>query len=106
MKKKFSNRTRARWLKRRHWPFQISVITNGDWRVSAGIYDTFGEGRTLQEAVDDAILNERLRKKGCCLASPAVIVEVNEAKARQMLRACDALKKALTGNNAKYRICP
>lgn len=100
----YSPRVRAQWLKKRRWPFQISVICpTGSWRISAGIYDTFGEGPTFEAAVDDAITNERLRKRGCCSVAAPVVTQIPETKSRQMLRAMDAMRKVLTDGD--YRRC-
>lgn len=103
--KVYSQNIRSAWLKRRNWPFQASVVQpRGWWRISAGIYDTFGEGATFEEAVDDAITNERLRKKGCCRTSIPVVTQITQPKAWQMLRAMEAMKKVLT-DGCYQRIC-
>lgn len=101
----YSPRVRSAWLKKRRWPFQVAVFhPSGTWRISAGIYDTHGEGRTFEEAVDDAITNERHNKRGCCTQAHCVITEIPEAKARQMVRAATALLDALDGSRAVKRM--
>lgn len=102
----YSQRVRSAWLRKRFWPFQVSVIhPTRRWRISSGVYDTFGEGATFEEAVDDAITNERLRKRGCAMRSQCVITEIPEPKARQMVRAAEAMLKALTGETSCKRVC-
>ncbi len=94
----YSPRIRTRWLKARRWPFHVGVIhPTGEWCISAGIHDTWGEGPTFEAAVDDAITNERKRGRGCCTLDQAVITEVPPTVSRQMLRAIDKLRAALTG---------
>ncbi len=104
-KKRYSQKVRSAWLAKRRWPFHVGVITPyHTWRISAGIYDTFGEGSTFEEAVDDAITNERLRKKGCCTTNVPLVTEITEPKARQMYRAIKAMEKMLT-DGCYRRIC-
>ncbi len=103
-KKSYSPAVRSKWLKKRRWPFQVTVIEpTQEWRISAGIYDTFGKGATFEEAVDAAITNERLRKRGCCDVGVALVTAIPETKARQMIRAMEAMMKVLTDGN--YRRC-
>jgi hypothetical protein len=104
--KNYSQKTRDAWLKKRRWPFHIAVIhPTGLWRISCGIYDDHGEGKTLNEAIDDAIRNDRSKKNGCCRTS-TVVTEIPEAKARQMLRAIHAMEAALTYDGHHKRCCP
>jgi hypothetical protein len=103
---RYSQRVRDRWLKKRRWPFNVAVIyPTGTWRISAGRFEDWGEGKTLNEAVDDAIRSEKLRRSGCCTVAPHLITEVPDAAARQMVRAIEKLHKVLTGECAKRRIC-
>lgn len=100
----YSPRIRSAWLKKRHWPFQVTTIyPTGSWRVSAGSFDTFGEGATFEEAIDDAITNEKRRKTGCCRVDVAVITEVPATTSRQMLRAIDKMREVLTGGRYNRR---
>jgi len=103
--KSFTPSFRSKWLAKRHWPFQISVIhPMRTWRITAGIYDTYGEGATFEEAVDNAINNERERKKGFCTLSVPVITEIPLAVSRQMMRGMEKLTRILT--NGKFICCP
>lgn len=61
------------------------------------------EGKTFDEAVDDAIENEKKRRRGCANVSVPVVTVLPENKSRRMLAAIKALEKCLT--NGDYRRC-